>query len=166
MEIRLSYLHNGISYTGKITSLYSIRAQNDNTLFSLYLNVQSASQLKWVLHLTVTSNECYGVQHHQQLNCLFNSFFMLTANKHKNSALLDLWERESPYQLMDSQHKEPIISLVQKTNLVTKIWLPNLVTICAWLPKSVTKVSFQFHHLVNTGLAVCSLVRWKPTPAN
>ena len=43
-----------------------------------------------------------------------------------------------------------------KPNLVAKIWPPNLVTICAWLPKLVANVSSNFHHLVNTGLAVGS----------
>ena len=33
-----------------------------------------------------------------------------------------------------------------KPNLVDKIWWPNLVTICAWLPKLVGNVSSQFHH--------------------
>ena len=41
--------------------------------------------------------------------------------------------------------------------LVTKIWPPNLVSICAWLPTLVANVSSQFHHLVNTALAVGSL---------
>ena len=49
-----------------------------------------------------------------------------------------------------------------KPNLVAKIWPPNLVTICAWLPKLVANVSSQLHHLVITGLAVSSLVRWLP----
>ena len=43
-----------------------------------------------------------------------------------------------------------------KPNLVAKIWPPNLVTICAWLPRLVANVSSNFHHLVNTGLAVGS----------
>ena len=43
-----------------------------------------------------------------------------------------------------------------KPNLVAKIWPPNLVTICAWLPKLVANVSSNFHLLVNTGLAVGS----------
>ena len=49
-----------------------------------------------------------------------------------------------------------------KPNLVAKIWQPNLVTICAWLPKLVAKVSSQFQHLVNTGLDVGFLVKWVP----
>ena len=43
-----------------------------------------------------------------------------------------------------------------KPNLVAKIWPPNLVTICAWLPKLVANVSSNFHHSVYTGLAVDS----------
>ena len=43
-----------------------------------------------------------------------------------------------------------------KPNLVAKIWPPNLVTIYTWLPKLVANVSSNFHHLVNTGLAVDS----------
>ena len=49
-----------------------------------------------------------------------------------------------------------------KQNLVAKIWPPNLVTICAWLPKLVANVSSNFHHLVNTGLAVGSFFKWLP----
>ena len=49
-----------------------------------------------------------------------------------------------------------------KPNLVAKIWLPNLVTICAWLPKLVANVSSNFHHLVNTGLSVGSFFIWLP----
>ena len=49
-----------------------------------------------------------------------------------------------------------------KPNLVAKIWPPNLVTICAWLPKLVVNVSSQFKHLVNTELAVGFLVKWLP----
>ena len=58
----------------------------------------------------------------------------------------------------------------KKTNLLAKIWLPTLVTICNGLPKLVAKISFHIHHLVNTGLDVGSLVKWLPikvaTPAN
>ena len=39
-----------------------------------------------------------------------------------------------------------------KPNLVAKIWPPNLVTICAWLPKLVDNISSYFRHLINTGL--------------
>ena len=56
-----------------------------------------------------------------------------------------------------------INSLVQYQNLVAKIWPPNLVTICAWLPQLVANVSSQFHRLVNTGLAVGSLDEWLPS---
>ena len=43
-----------------------------------------------------------------------------------------------------------------KPNSVAKILPPNLVTIWPWLPKLVANVSSNFHHLVNTGLAVGS----------
>ena len=49
-----------------------------------------------------------------------------------------------------------------KPNLAAKIWPPNLITICAWLPKLVVSVSTKLHHLVNTGLTVGSLARWLP----
>ena len=49
-----------------------------------------------------------------------------------------------------------------KQNLVAKIWSPNLVTICPWLPKLVAIVHSKFHHLVNPGLAVGSLAGWLP----
>ena len=58
--------------------------------------------------------------------------------------------------------KWPCYQSGTKPNLVAKIWPPNLVTICAWLPKLVTKVSFNFHHLVNPGLAVGSFFKWLP----
>ena len=57
-----------------------------------------------------------------------------------------------------------------KPNLVAKIWLPTLVTICNELPKFVANISSQIHHLVNTGPPVGTLVKWLPmkvaTPAN
>ena len=57
-----------------------------------------------------------------------------------------------------------------KPNLVAKIWLPTLVTICNGLPKLVANISSHMDHLVNTGLAVGSLVKLLPikvaTPAN
>ena len=49
-----------------------------------------------------------------------------------------------------------------KPNSVAKIWVPTLVTICNGLPKLAVKISFHIHHLVNTGLAVGSLVKWLP----
>ena len=49
-----------------------------------------------------------------------------------------------------------------KPNLVAKIWPPNLVTICALLPKLVANVSSNFHRLVNTGLAIGSFFKWLP----
>ena len=49
-----------------------------------------------------------------------------------------------------------------KPNLVGKIWLPTLVTICNGLPKLVANISSHIDHLVNTGLAVGSLVKWLP----
>ena len=49
-----------------------------------------------------------------------------------------------------------------KPNLVVKIWLPTLVTICNGLPKLVASISSHIHHLVNTRLAVGSLVKWLP----
>ena len=57
-----------------------------------------------------------------------------------------------------------------KPNLIAKIWLPTLVTICNGLPKLVDKISSHIDRLVNTGLDVGSLVKWLPievaTPAN
>ena len=59
----------------------------------------------------------------------------------------------------------PIHQSGTKPNLVARIWLPTLVA-----PKLVANISSKFHHLVNTGLAVGSLVKWLPikvaTPAN
>ena len=49
-----------------------------------------------------------------------------------------------------------------KTKFGAKIWPPNLVTICGWLPKLVDNVSSKLEHLVNTGLDVGSLARWLP----
>ena len=64
----------------------------------------------------------------------------------------------------------PIQESGTKPNLVAKILLPTSVTICNGLPKLVANISSHIHHLVNTGLAVGSLVKWLPikvaTPAN
>ena len=49
-----------------------------------------------------------------------------------------------------------------KPNLVAKIWLPKLLTFGHGLPKLVANISSDFHHLVNTWLAVGSLVKWLP----
>ena len=51
-----------------------------------------------------------------------------------------------------------------KPKLVAKILVTNFGNhLCiAMLPKSVANVNSQFHHLVNTGLAVGSLVKWLP----
>ena len=49
-----------------------------------------------------------------------------------------------------------------KPNLVAKIWLPTLVTFGHRLPKLVANISSDFHHLVNTGLAVGSFAKWLP----
>ena len=49
-----------------------------------------------------------------------------------------------------------------KPNLVAKMWPLTLGTICAWLPKLIADVISQFHHSVNTGLNVGSLVKWLP----
>ena len=57
--IRSSYLHNGISYTGKTTSLYWIRAQGFEHLTSFakfYTTV-------------VTLHIPHGISNHQQLDC-------------------------------------------------------------------------------------------------
>ena len=55
-----------------------------------------------------------------------------------------------------------IWSVRYKTKFGSQNWLPNLVTICAWLPKLVANVSSNFHHLVNTGLAVGSFFKLLP----
>ena len=41
-------------------------------------------------------------------------------------------------------------------------WLPTLVTFGHRLPKLVANISSDFHHFVNTGLAVGSLVKRLP----
>ena len=53
-----------------------------------------------------------------------------------------------------------LTSLEQNQIWSPKFWLPTLVTIWLGLPKLVANISSQFHHLVNTGLAVGSLVKW------
>ena len=47
-----------------------------------------------------------------------------------------------------------------KPNLVAKIWLSTLETICNGRPKLVANISFEIHHLVNTGLSLGSLLKW------
>ena len=60
------------------------------------------------------------------------------------------------------QHLKLIDQSGTEPNLVAKLWPPNLVTICAWLPKFVANVSSNFHHLVNTGIVVGSFFKWLP----
>ena len=83
--------------------------------------------------------------------CIFNGFYLFIKVTLKNSILqwiiLGMWSNKQSGT---------------KPNLVAKIWPPNLVTICAWLPKLVANVSSQFHRLINTGLAVGSLDKWLP----
>ena len=43
-----------------------------------------------------------------------------------------------------------------------KFWLQKLVTSGHRLPKLVANINSDFHHLVNTGLVVDSLVKWLP----
>ena len=72
---------------------------------------------------------------------------------------LDTWWNESLILYVSTGFTEQSGT---KPNLVAKIWPPNLVTICAWLPNLVDNISSSFHHLVNTGLAIGSLARWLP----
>ena len=69
-----------------------------------------------------------------------------------------------------SQEQRSIITVWYKTKFGSQIWLATLVTICNGVPKLVAQISSHIHHLVNTGLAVGSLVKWLPikvaTPAN
>ena len=53
-------------------------------------------------------------------------------------------------------------SLVQNQICEPNFWLPKLVTSRHRLPKLVAKISSQFHRLVNTGLAIGSLVKQLP----
>ena len=94
--------------------------------------------------------------------------------------LSQCWPRSlSPYDVTRPQWvndptaqptKQHIEQSGTKPNLVAKIWLPTLVTICNGLPKLVAKISSHIDHLVNTGLAVGSLFKWLPikvaTPSN
>ena len=51
---------------------------------------------------------------------------------------------------------------IKQSGTKPNFWLPTLVTFGQRLPKLVAKISSDFHHLVNTGLAVGSLVKWLP----
>ena len=66
-----------------------------------------------------------------------------------------------PWSLQNGSHQQS----GTKPNLVAKV-----VAICNGLPKLVANISSHIDHLVNTGLAVGSLVKWLPikvaTPAN
>ena len=64
---------------------------------------------------------------------------------------------------LHSQHSTGVLSVWYKTKFGSqKFWLPKLVTLGHSLPKLVANISSQFHRLVNTGLAVGSLVKWLP----
>ena len=86
--VRSSYLHNRISCTGKITSLYWIRAQTFRNIFQWYLYKRYKIFLLRIFFFKCQPfswecdfSWCHGVSNHQQLNYLFNS---LTTMKTSN----------------------------------------------------------------------------------
>ena len=64
----------------------------------------------------------------------------------------------------------PPISVWHKTEFGSQNLATNFGNHLYGLPKLIANISSKFHHLVNTGLAVGSLVKWLPikvaTPAN
>ena len=48
------------------------------------------------MNLAASSNDRHGVSNYQSIEYLFKSFFRLTTEKHKNSALLSICERNPP----------------------------------------------------------------------
>ena len=100
MIIRPSYLHNGISYTGKMSSLYWIRA-----LRVLHLSLQSV--IKVILH------EWHDMSYHCQFYCFINSFFRLTTEKMIKLPITDpLWGESTgfPSQKVSNGKLDPLDS--------------------------------------------------------
>ena len=99
--VRSSYLHNGISYTGKMTSLYWIRALHTGIILTLYqqtpghVNPSHAEFLFW-----------------KYKNIFVRFFFVFTISQHWNSTVnlnLSSWKTKTGYWLgyvgiFQSQH--------------------------------------------------------------
>ena len=104
---RWSRLHNGISYTGKMTSLYWIRAL-------------AISSIRPRLHRTLTHWGQYKMAAFAQTTFSSASLleYKLLNYKQNITEICSLGSNQSG----------------TKPNLVAKIWPPSSVTIFAWLP--------------------------------
>ena len=92
------------------------------------------------------------------VNLLYISMFKIKKIKPNSSSVQEMLKSFCGDCISDIYQFKSLNSLVQ-----SQIWWPpNLVTICAWLPKLVANVSYQFQHLVNTRLGVGFLVKWLP----
>ena len=65
---RPSYLHNGISYTGKTTSLYWIRAQVTMCWYELYWPDGKGQPVGHQWTIIVMSNDCHAISNHWPLH--------------------------------------------------------------------------------------------------
>ena len=95
--LRPSYLHNGISYTGKTTSLYWIRAlvywmgaASFNEVSDTHLRMSSSTVLQW------RHNGCDGVSNHRRLDYLHNRLFRHRSKKTSKLRVTGLCEGNSP----------------------------------------------------------------------
>ena len=88
-----------------------------------------------------------------------------SAQRASNAESVSIWwchDGQSVMQLPCLCSCHGVSSLVQNQIWWPKSWLPTLVTFGHRLPKLVANISSDFHHLVNTGLTVGSLVKWLP----
>ena len=85
--LRPSYLHNGISYTGKTTFLYWIRALMRNAWWIIHQDLFIS--LQW------RHNECGGVSNRQRLDCLLNCLFRHRSKKTSKLRFTGLYEGNS-----------------------------------------------------------------------
>ena len=79
--VRSSYLHNGISYTGKMSSLYWIGALSEHI---------NASSLQW------RHSGCDSVSKHQPHDCLLNRLFRRRSKKTSKLRVTGLCAGNSP----------------------------------------------------------------------
>ena len=98
MIVRLSYLHNGITYTGKTTSLYWIRAQEPDHQQPLSWFIQNieAAAIDFSWSLQWRHNEHDGVSNHQLHDCLLNRLSRRRSKKTSKLRVTGLCAGNSP----------------------------------------------------------------------
>ena len=117
----LSYFQNGISYNGKMTSLYWIRALVWNYCTGHRFLLQSPTPDQCVLnynrhckactHIMATSNDRHGVSNYCSIEYLFNHLF----RQQRNIKGLHYWPfvRGIQLWLVDSPKKGPVMDILE-----------------------------------------------------